>query len=70
MFRLGPKLIGLRKQSSGIERHYLDLEGLLKYRMRDRLILNTKARSEYDSATHQVADCYNTLHQLAIEACR
>jgi len=43
--------------------------GLLKYRMRDRLMLNTEARSEYDSATHQAADRHNTLHQVAIEAC-
>ena len=31
-FRLSPELIGLRKQTSRIERHHLDLKGLPEYR--------------------------------------
>ena len=30
-----PKLIGLRKQTSGIEREHFNLQGLLEYRVGD-----------------------------------
>src|SRR5208282_369432 len=68
VFRLRPDLIGLRKQTSGIERHHLNPGGLLKYRMRDYLVLDTEARGEYDPAMQETADCRDTLHHVAIEA--
>ena len=67
-FRLSPELIGLRKQTSRIERHHLNLKGLPEYRMRDRLALKPEARGEYDPASHKAADCRHTLHQVAIKA--
>jgi hypothetical protein len=52
---LGPKLVGLRKQPSGIEGDDIDCEVLSEDRMGDCLILNPETGSEYDPAAYYAA---------------
>jgi hypothetical protein len=67
---LGPRpdLEGFREQAPGIERQDVDGEALAEDRMRDRLILQGKARGEHDAAGDDAADRGDTVAEIEAEA--
>ena len=63
-FSLTPKLIRFWKEPSGIERNHLDPDFLGKDRVRNRLILDPKARREDHSSADLTACGRNALREI------
>jgi hypothetical protein len=63
---LGPRpyLEGFREQAPGIERQDIDGEALAEDRMRDRLVLQGKARGEHHAARNDAADRGDTVAEI------
>src|SRR6202790_2788405 len=68
-FRLTPKLIRLWKEPSGIERNHLDPDSLGEDRVRNRLILDPKARREDDSSADFTAHGRDALREVKPRNC-